>query len=100
MEGARAHAFKARRGRGRSGWRQIYVIGGASFHPGSSETVMAPGRPHRSVPTVEEYDPSTNAWRARSPMPTARVLCGGGLGRRQNLRDWRATRYRLHAEYE
>ena len=55
---------------------RIYVIGGAGNHPGSSETYIArtPGKPslHRAVDTVEEYDPATNAWRARNPMPTAR----------------------------
>src|SRR5262245_31830975 len=51
---------------------KIYVIGGASTHPGSSEPAVLPTRPHRSVTTVEEYDPATNTWRARSPMPTAR----------------------------
>jgi N-acetylneuraminic acid mutarotase len=51
---------------------KIYVIGGASTHPGSSEPAVHPARPHRSVATVEEYDPATNTWRARSPMPTAR----------------------------
>jgi len=51
---------------------KIYVIGGATTHPGSSEPAVHPARPHRSVSTVEEYDPATNSWRARSPMPTAR----------------------------
>jgi N-acetylneuraminic acid mutarotase len=51
---------------------KIYVIGGASTHPGSTEPAVHPARPHRSVASVEEYDPATNTWRARSPMPTAR----------------------------
>ena len=51
---------------------KIYVIGGAATHPGSSETAVHPARPHRSVAAVEEYDPATNTWRQRSPMPTAR----------------------------
>jgi N-acetylneuraminic acid mutarotase len=51
---------------------RIYVIGGASTHPGSPEPAVHPARPHRAVGTVEEYDPATNTWRARSPMPTAR----------------------------
>jgi N-acetylneuraminic acid mutarotase len=51
---------------------KIYVIGGASVHPGSSEPAVLPTRPHRALTTVEEYDPATNTWRARSPMPTAR----------------------------
>jgi N-acetylneuraminic acid mutarotase len=51
---------------------KIYVIGGASTHPGSSEPAVHPARPHRALATVEEYDPATNTWRACSPMPTAR----------------------------
>ena len=51
---------------------KIYVIGGAAVHPGSSETALQPARPHRSVATVEEYDPKTNTWSQRPSMPTAR----------------------------
>jgi N-acetylneuraminic acid mutarotase len=58
---------------------KIYVIGGAGFHPGSSEIALFSNRPHRSLPTVEEYDPSANAWRARSPMPTARNHAAVGV---------------------
>jgi Kelch motif protein len=38
---------------------KIYVIGGASVHPGSSEPAVLPTRPHRALTTVEEYDPAT-----------------------------------------
>jgi N-acetylneuraminic acid mutarotase len=51
---------------------RIYVIGGATVHPGSNEPAVHPARPHRSVATVEEYNPKTNAWSERSSMPTAR----------------------------
>lgn len=51
---------------------KIYVIGGAAVHPGSNEPALLPGRPHRSVGTVEEYDPKTDSWSPRSSMPTAR----------------------------
>ena len=51
---------------------KIYVIGGATLPPGSKETAVLPARPHISVGAVEEYDPATNAWRARSSMPTPR----------------------------
>ena len=51
---------------------KIYVIGGAAVHPGSSEPSLQPARPHRSVGTVEEYDPQTDKWAERSSMPTAR----------------------------
>jgi N-acetylneuraminic acid mutarotase len=58
---------------------KIYVIGGATTHPGSSEPAVHPARPHRAVGTVEEYDPATNTWRARSPMPTARNHAAVGV---------------------
>ena len=57
---------------------KIYVIGGATFHPGSKEIALYANRPHRSVPDVDEYDPATNKWSARSPMPTARNHAGVG----------------------
>jgi N-acetylneuraminic acid mutarotase len=50
----------------------IYVIGGASTHPGSKEAAVHPARPHRSVDTNEMYDPATNTWQTRQTMPTAR----------------------------
>ena len=58
---------------------KIYVIGGAAPHPGSSETALYPARPHRSVDTVEEYDPKTNTWFQRSSMPTARNHAAVGV---------------------
>lgn len=58
---------------------KMYVIGGAALHPGSSETALYPTRPHRSVDTVEEYDPQTNRWSARSSMPTARNHAAIGM---------------------
>lgn len=51
---------------------KIYVIGGASTIPGSTETAVFPTHPHMSVGTVEEYDPAVNTWRERSAMPTPR----------------------------
>lgn len=58
---------------------KIYVIGGASTHPGSNEPAVHPARPHRSLATLEEYDPATNTWRGRSPMPTARNHAAVGV---------------------
>ena len=58
---------------------KIYVIGGASLHPGSTETALVATTPQRSLPTVEEYDTATNTWRARSPMPTARNHAAVGV---------------------
>ncbi len=52
---------------------KIYVIGGAGLQPGSTDTaIVVPTTPHRALGTVEAYDPATNTWRTRSPMPTAR----------------------------
>jgi len=50
---------------------KMYVIGGATTLPGS--TVVHPARPHYSVGAVEEYDPATNTWRARAPIPTPAI---------------------------
>jgi N-acetylneuraminic acid mutarotase len=49
---------------------KIYVIGGAA--PNSGQMLLHPQRLHRSLDTVEEYDPAANNWRTRAPMPTAR----------------------------
>jgi N-acetylneuraminic acid mutarotase len=51
---------------------KIYVIGGAAPFPGDTNPGIHPARPHRSLGTVEEYDPATNSWRERGPMPTPR----------------------------
>ena len=58
---------------------RIYVIGGAGLHPGSKETSLHPARPHRSVSTNEVYDPATNTWETRSPLPTARNHAAAGI---------------------
>lgn len=57
---------------------KIYVIGGGATSPGSKEPSIHPARPHLAVGTVEEYDPATNSWRARTPMPTPRNHAGVG----------------------
>lgn len=51
---------------------KIYVFGGASVHPGQPIVSLGPTVPHRSLDTVEVYDPATNTWEARGPAPTAR----------------------------
>jgi len=51
---------------------KIYVIGGVSLLPGSTDIAMSFNTPQASVGTVEEYDPATNTWRERSPMPSPR----------------------------
>src|SRR5216683_2213453 len=56
---------------------KMYVIGGATTLPGS--TAVHPARPHYSVGSVEEYDPATNTWRARAPIPTPRNHATAGV---------------------
>jgi N-acetylneuraminic acid mutarotase len=53
---------------------KIYVIGGAHANiPGKPPTEpLWVGVPTIVTGTVEEYDPATNTWRARAPMPTGR----------------------------
>jgi len=58
---------------------KILVIGGATTPPNTSETAVHPQRPHITVGTVEEYDPATNTWRARRPMPTPRNHATAGV---------------------
>ena len=58
---------------------KIYVIGGASMHPGSKAAFVHPAQPHRAVATNEVYDPQTNTWETRSPMPTARNHAASGM---------------------
>ncbi len=62
---------------------KIYAIGGAANHPGSAETYIdrTRGRPslHRALSTNEVYDPASNRWTSRNPMPTARNHAAVGL---------------------
>jgi len=60
---------------------KIYVIGGAV--PGPNQPAVHPLRPHVSVGTIEEYDPATNTWRERAPMPTPRnhAVAGSANGK-------------------
>ncbi len=58
---------------------RIYVIGGATTHPGSHESSIHPARPHRSSDANEAYDPATNTWAKRSPAPTARNHAAVGV---------------------
>ena len=53
---------------------KIYVIGGATILPGAPDpAIRFDGKPHdMCVGVNEEYDPATNSWRSRAPMPTAR----------------------------
>jgi N-acetylneuraminic acid mutarotase len=58
---------------------KIYVIGGASVHPGAKLISIGVGTPHRSLDANEAYDPATNQWEAQSPMPTARNHAAVGV---------------------
>jgi N-acetylneuraminic acid mutarotase len=58
---------------------KLYVIGGASVHPGSKDLGITPGATGRAVATNEVYDPATNKWEARQTMPTARNHAYGGV---------------------
>jgi N-acetylneuraminic acid mutarotase len=51
---------------------KIYVIGGATTPPGSNQISIDMAHEQVGLGTVQEYDPATNTWRERSPMPTAR----------------------------
>ena len=51
---------------------KMYFIGGATMNPGSKEPAVFPNRAARSVGTNDMYDPATDKWESRSPMPTAR----------------------------
>jgi N-acetylneuraminic acid mutarotase len=57
---------------------KFYVLGGAAQLPPYANLPIRPIQPHRSPDTVEEYDPVTNTWRSRSPMPTARNHLAAG----------------------
>ena len=58
---------------------KIYVIGGASVHPGAKLVSLGPAVPHRALDANEMYDPATNKWELRSPMPTARNHAAAGV---------------------
>jgi N-acetylneuraminic acid mutarotase len=58
---------------------KMYVIGGASTAPGATNPAIHPTVAQRVLSTVEEYDPETNAWRTRAPMPTPRNHTAAGV---------------------
>lgn len=58
---------------------KIYVIGGASMPPGSQEKGITPMSPQVCLGTVDEYDPASNTWRQRAPMPTPRNHAAVGV---------------------
>ena len=58
---------------------KIYVIGGASVHPGQKMVSLGPAVPHRSLDTNEVYDVKTNTWATKMTMPTARNHAAAGV---------------------
>ena len=56
---------------------RMYVIGGAVTGP--KEAAVHPARAHYSTGAVEEYDPATNSWRSRAPLPTPRNHATAGV---------------------
>jgi N-acetylneuraminic acid mutarotase len=58
---------------------KIYVIGGATTPPNTDVAAVHPAQPHIVLGTVEEYDPATNTWRERRPMPTPRNHTTAGV---------------------
>jgi N-acetylneuraminic acid mutarotase len=51
---------------------KMYVIGGATTQPWAKENFLDFSTPQRGLGTVQEYDPRTNSWRERAPMPSPR----------------------------
>ena len=58
---------------------KIYVIGGATTLPGTTDPAISPATPQLCLGTVEEYDPEKNTWRERNPMPTPRNHTTAGV---------------------
>src|SRR2546422_35471 len=48
----------------------LYAVGGSCCDPGENANILS---------TVESYDPSTNMWTARAPIPTPRVGLAVGV---------------------
>jgi Kelch motif protein len=48
----------------------LYAVGGRVYHDDG---------PSEDLPTVEAYDPSTNSWTTKSPMPTPRAYLSVGV---------------------
>jgi N-acetylneuraminic acid mutarotase len=58
---------------------KIYVMGGASVHPGAKIVSLGLKVPHRSLKTNEVYDPTTDKWEERMSMPTPRNHAAVGV---------------------
>jgi N-acetylneuraminic acid mutarotase len=58
---------------------KIYVIGGATTLPGTTDPAISPSTPQLCLGTVEEYDPEKNTWRERNSMPTPRNHTTAGV---------------------
>ena len=51
---------------------RIYLIGGVSYSPGTEWKPLGGQNPGLTASTNEAYDPATNRWESRRPMPTPR----------------------------
>ena len=51
---------------------KIYVVGGATLSPGAEKSYLEFKTPQNSLNIVQEYDPATNTWKTKTPMPTPR----------------------------
>ena len=59
---------------------RIWVIGGAGYHPLQTDDVsIAANVPHRTVNTVEVFDPATGMWETKAPMLVPRNHLAGGV---------------------
>ena len=58
---------------------KIYVIGGATTMDNTNDTAMNGQGPARVLGTNQMYDPATNTWTNRSPMPTTRNHAFSGV---------------------
>ncbi len=53
----------------------IYAVGGSLRLPPGAQCCWP------STPIAEEYDPTTNSWASKAPMPTSRAFAGAAVGR-------------------
>jgi N-acetylneuraminic acid mutarotase len=58
---------------------KIYVIGGVTFSPGTEGKPLGGNNPGLTVNANEAYDPATNRWEERRPMPTPRNHPAAGV---------------------
>src|SRR5258708_34882368 len=58
---------------------KIWVLGGAGYHPAQTDDVsISANVAHRTVNTVEVFDPATGMWETKAPMLVPRNHLAGG----------------------